>query len=104
MPAPKRPQPEFAQIVKSLTRSGLDQKHVEELVDIVAGFGVITKRPKYFPWGQFGPDGVEVQTVFEPDGLDALLKLLTNPRIDSIEIFPRGIINPDAFSTRIRLR
>ena len=33
-----------------------------------------------------------------------LKDVLSNPRVDSVEIFPRGIVSPDAFSARIRLR
>lgn len=104
MTATAAPRKEYTQVIRSLTHSGLDAQLAEELVDIVAGFGAVGKRPKYFPRGQFGPDSIEVHTVFDPAALDVLGKVLSHPRIDSVEIFPRGIVAPDGFSARIRVR
>ena len=92
-------------VISTLVRSGMDADHVNELVDVMSQFEGVARRPKVFPKGQFGPDGVFLHTVFEPDGLQELVKILSvNPRIDSIEIFPRGIVNPEVFSARIGLR
>jgi hypothetical protein len=92
-------------LAKVLGRSGLEEDHVRELVDVVAQFEGAGQRIKAFPKGQFAPDAVEIQAVFDRDGLQSLLKVLgESPRIDSVEIFPRGIINPEIFSARIGLR
>ena len=96
---------DYEHVISTLVRSGMDADHVNELVDVISQFEGVARRLKAFPKGQFGPDGVFIHTVFEPDGLQELVKLLSvNPRIDSIEIFPRGIVNPEIFSARIGLR
>jgi hypothetical protein len=97
-------QPELTGLIDALTRGGLDGAQVGELVDVIAKFRG-GRRVRAFPKGQFGPDSVEIQTVFEPEELGSLLDVLReSPRIDSVEIFPRGIINPEVFSVRIGLR
>jgi hypothetical protein len=97
-------QPELSGLINALTRGGLDPTQASELVDVIATLRG-GRRVRAFPKGQFGPDSVEIQTVFEPDELGSLLDTLReNPRIDSVEIFPRGIINPEVFSVRIGLR
>jgi hypothetical protein len=97
-------QPELTGLVDALTRGGLDGTQVSELVDVIARLRG-GRRVRAFPKGQFGPDSVEIQTAFEPDELGSLLDALReSPRIDSVEIFPRGIINPEVFSVRIGLR
>ena len=95
---------EFDGVIAALTRGGMDKSQVTDLVEIVARLRG-SRRVRAFPRGQFGPDSIELQTVFEPDELGSLLDLLReSPRVDSVEIFPRGIINPDVFSVRIGLR
>ena len=97
-------QPELTGLINALTRGGLGEDQVNELVDVIAQLRG-GRRVRAFPKGQFGPDSVEIQTVFEPDELGSLLDVLReSPRIDSVEIFPRGIINPEVFSVRIGLR
>jgi hypothetical protein len=97
-------QPELTGLINALTRGGLGETQVNELVDVIAQLRG-GRRVRAFPKGQFGPDSVEIQTVFEPDELGSLLDVLReSPRIDSVEIFPRGIINPEVFSVRIGLR
>ncbi|MEA2149563.1 MAG: hypothetical protein QOD69_1393 [Solirubrobacteraceae bacterium] len=96
---------EFDGMVTALSRSGLAEDHIAEMVDVVSELGDASRRLRAFPKGQFGPDGIEVHTVFELSGLESLMRLLSqNARIDSVEIFPRGIINPEVFSARIGLR
>jgi len=96
---------EFDGMVTALGRSGLAEEHINEMIDVVSQLGEDTRRFKAFPKGQFGPDGIEVHTVFERSGLESLLRLLTESgRIDSVEIFPRGILDPEVFSARIGLR
>jgi hypothetical protein len=96
---------DYEDVIKALVRSGMNERDVNELVDIVAKFGSIGRRPKVFPKGQFAPDGIYLHTVLERDGLQELTKILgTSIRIDSVEVFPRGIINPDIFSARIGVR
>jgi hypothetical protein len=97
-------QPELTGLINALTRGGLGETQVNELVDVIAQLRG-GRRVRAFPKGQFGPDSVEIRTVFEPDELGSLLDVLReSPRIDSVEIFPRGIINPEVFSVRIGLR
>ena len=97
-------QPELTGLINALTHGGLGETQVNELVDVIAQLRG-GRRVRAFPKGQFGPDSVEIQTVFEPDELGSLLDVLReSPRIDSVEIFPRGIINPEVFSVRIGLR
>jgi hypothetical protein len=97
-------QPELTGLINALTRGGLGETQVNELVDVIAQLRG-GRRVRAFPKGQFGPDSVEIQTVFEPDELGSLLDVLReSPRIDSVEIFPRVIINPEVFSVRIGLR
>ena len=97
-------QPQLTGLIDALTRGGLGETQVSELVDVIAQLRG-GRRVRAFPKGQFGPDSVEIQTVFEPDELGSLLDVLRqSPRIDSVEIFPRGIIDPEVFSVRIGLR
>ena len=97
-------QPQLTGLIDALTRGGLGERQVSELVDVIAQLRG-GRRVRAFPKGQFGPDSVEIQTVFEPDELGSLLDVLRqSPRIDSVEIFPRGIIDPEVFSVRIGLR
>ena len=97
-------QPQLTGLIDALTRGGLGETQVRELVDVIAQLRG-GRRVRAFPKGQFGPDSVEIQTVFEPDELGSLLDVLRqSPRIDSVEIFPRGIIDPEVFSVRIGLR
>jgi hypothetical protein len=91
-------------LVETLSRSGLAREHVRELLDVVAGFEEIGRHMRPFPRGQFGPDGIVVHSVFDRDRLQGLHKILEHPRIDFVEIFPRGIPIPDVFSARIGLR
>ena len=96
--------PEMTGLINALTRGGLDETQVSEMVDVVARLQG-GRRLRAFPKGQFGPDSIEIQTVVEPNDLGSLVDILReSPRIDSVEIFPRGIINPEVFSVRIGMR
>lgn len=96
---------DYDNVIQTLIRSGMDADHVNELVDVISHFDGVARRVKAFPKGQFGPDGIFIHTVFDTDGLQTLMKTMAeSPRIDSVEIFPRGIVNPEVFSARIGLR
>jgi hypothetical protein len=96
---------DYDSVISALSHSGMDDDLVKELVDIISQFEGVAHRLKAFPKGQFNPDGVYLHTVLDPEGLQGIVKILLEvPRIDSIEIFPRGIINPEIFSARIGLR
>ena len=76
---------------------------IGDFVDLVSGWDDVERKLRAFPKGQFGPDTIEVHTVLSRGGLDKLIDVLReNDRIDGIQIFPRGIPNPDVFSTASR--
>lgn len=91
-------------LVAALSRHGLDEGHVRELVDVVGQMGEL-KRAKGFPLGTIDPDGIMIKTIIDREQLKGLFELLaTSPRLDAVRLFPRGIIDPEVFQVELELR
>jgi hypothetical protein len=67
-----------------------------------AGLTTIRVMPKGIPV----PDGVDVAGVVTPSELQKILGKLVGglPHGGRVEVFPYGIVNPEAFSINVRLR
>jgi hypothetical protein len=93
------------EVIQRLSGPSLDKAKVSELVGLLGeALGSDTTRLRVFPKGIPWPDGIIVHTVVNPRTLNGILKLLlTSPRIDTIRVFPRGIINPEIFLAEIEM-
>jgi len=90
-------------VIDRLSGPTLDREKVSELVGIVSkslGDTRLRPFPKGIPW----PDGIIIHTVIEPEKLPNIFELLrTSGHIDSVRVFPRGIINPEIFVAEIEM-
>jgi hypothetical protein len=93
------------EVIGRLSGPSLQKDKVAELVGLVSkALGTDTRRLKVFPKGIPWPDGIVVHTVVDPRSLSSLVSLLQgSARIDSLRIFPRGIINPEVFLAEIEM-
>lgn len=91
------------QAIKRLSEKNLGQKDVAELVGIVSK-SLGDKRFRVFPKGIPWYDGIVVHAVIDPASLGSIFELLrASARIDTVRVFPRGIVNPEVFITEIEL-
>jgi hypothetical protein len=94
---------QWDEVIDRLSGPTLNREKVSELVGIVSkslGDAELRPFPKGIPW----PDGILIHTVVQPDNLASIFDLLrSSGRIDSVTIFPRGIINPEVFVAEIEM-
>jgi len=92
------------EVIGRLSGPSLEKAKVAELVGLVAEALGSESHVKVFPKGIPWPDGIVVHTVVNPGSLSGVVSLLQrSARIDSLRIFPRGIINPDVFLAEIEM-
>lgn len=81
-----------------LSHGNLDADDVAQLLD---DLGPVRDKPwamRVFTKGISWPDGVLVHAVVGRDQFDELVELmLGTPRLDSIKVFPKGIVNPEVY-------
>lgn len=94
------------QLLDTLKHGDINKKSLNELVKVagqIHGKGIKTE--KVFPIGIVRPDGVLVETSVSAGNLGKLVDILKEfPRVQGVEIFPRGIPAPDVFLAKIQLR
>ena len=93
-------------LMNALKYSGIDKQNLSELVQIASGVAKEGIRiVKVFPIGIPYPDGIKIQTELNDQNLSALVRSIGNTaRINSVEIFPKGIPAVDSFSADLNIR
>ncbi len=93
-------------MMQILKHSGIDKANLSELVQIASGLnknGI--KIDKVGPIGIPFPDGIKVHTRLEPSSINSLIESLSNmSRINSVEIFPRGLPKIDLLVAEVDIR
>lgn len=87
-----------------MQRGQIDDDQVAELVDVVHRTGLEKYPFRAFPKGIPYPDLLEIDLVLKPDQFNIIEKLLGTGRIEKLEVFPYGIINPELMRARVEMR
>lgn len=96
--------PAESRLSQILHRGQIDDDQVAEMVDAIHAVGIEKLPHRVFPKGIPYPDGVEVDVVLKPNQFDVIRELLSIGRIEKLEVFPYGIINPELFRARVEMR
>jgi len=93
-------------LLTALKHGSFKKEHLNELVTSAAAFhDKGAKVVGAFPIGIPNPDSLQIETISDAAGLGHIVDILTkNPRIVGVEVFPKGILNPEIFLTTIKLR
>lgn len=90
-------------LLRTLASGTVSDELAKELVAEISSIDALRNNPvKPFPKGVVVLDGIGVDVVLDRDGIRDLTRtLVESKRIDRLEIFPYGIIDPDIFIGRI---
>ena len=95
-----------AKLLDILKHEGFEQEHLNQLVKVVAnlqGGGLVNTRvhAKGIP----RPTALQVEMIAEPTQLNTILNSIVSStiRIDTIQIFPYGILNPEIFQVLVEV-
>ncbi len=95
-----------ASLLRTLANGSVSDDLARELVSEISSIESLQVNPiRPFPKGVLTIDGIGVEVVLDKAGVRDLSQVLLDARhVDSIEIFPYGIIDPNIFIGRVGFR
>ncbi len=99
------PSPEpWRRFAGALAKGGLDDSQVASLVDAVGQLRDLELELRPFPIGTPWPDGIGADVLIPRKRVNVLERILEQPGLQSIEVFPIGIVNPEFFRAVVNFR